>query len=181
MLDELKLITYGHPVLRKNALPIKKFTPLIADVASKMFEIMSSKKGLGLAAPQVGLPWQIFILNINKPLVFINPVLSWDRNPRFRIDNEGCLSLPGIYLDISRPHEVYVEAFDVDGKPFKAKYAGMHARCIQHEYDHLNGMLIIDRDVIKTAPLVMQLPSTHISEEDRELMQKWENHDVLGI
>lgn len=180
MIEKLKLCRYEHPVLRRPTLPIKKFTPLLGEIADKMFEIMGTHKGCGLAAPQVGLSWQMFVMDLGKPMVFINPEVT--SSGPLRSCNEGCLSLPGIDLTILRPRDAYIEWQDLNGKTFKAKYAGMYARCIQHEYDHLNATLIIDHcDPLVVARHIAYMPSGVPSEEDLQLMYEWEKHDALGF
>jgi peptide deformylase len=180
LVDELKIRYYGHPVLRKECLPIKNFTPLLSEVADKMFEIMQTNAGVGLAAPQVGLPWQMFVIDLGKPMVFINPQLTY--SGPWLTENEGCLSLPGVRIDVGRPRDVYIHAQKLNGKGFKVKYAGWHSRCCQHEYDHLCGELIIDKALPLTwAEQILHLPSGVPTEEELQMMYDWEKHDVLGL
>lgn len=180
LVDSLKIRYYGHPVLRKQCLPIKKFTPLLSEVADKMFEIMRDNAGVGLAAPQVGLPWQMFVMDLGKPMVFINPQLTY--SGPLLTHEEGCLSLPGIYFDVGRPRDVYIHAQKLNGKEFKVKYAGMYSRCCQHEYDHLCGQLILDKvDIFVWAEKILHLPSGVPTEEELQMMYEWEKHDVLGL
>jgi peptide deformylase len=117
-----------------------------------MIELMHDYKGAGLAATQVAIPWRMFVTCVNdKELVFINPEVHFgrnkrDTNPRIVFDNEACLSFPGLQIDekIPRARDVYVEALDIDGKPFTISGPGMLARVIQHENDHLNGVIFLD-------------------------------------
>jgi peptide deformylase len=165
MIKDLKLVHWSHPVLRMKCNKIAKFD-LVNDIVERMFEIVEEENGAGLAAPQIGIPWQLFVVNLNKPLVFVNPCVKID-NRKVLTWKEGCLSLPGVILDIQRSRDVCVEALDINGKPFKAKYAGLHSCCVQHEFDHLNGKLIADPGV------------GILSEEESETLKKWENHDDL--
>ncbi len=111
-----------------------------------MLETMHTARGIGLAGPQVGRMERLFVVHVpdDEPRVFINPRIvaaSPDEGPY----EEGCLSIPGVYADIRRPLEVTVEAIDADGKPFRLDAGGVLARVIQHEYDHLDGVLFIDK------------------------------------
>ena len=115
-----------------------------------MFELMYRAKGIGLAANQVDLPYRMFILNLEgdpaKPeleRVFLNPVLS---HPKGSSDGEeGCLSLPGLYAEVKRPERITITAYDMSGQPSRRNADGLFARAAQHETDHLDGTLFIDR------------------------------------
>ena len=115
----------------------------------EMFDLMYESSGIGLAANQVDLPLRFFICNVaakrdeGEACVFINPVVSQPKGNEER--DEGCLSLPGVYAPVTRPASVHLEAFSLDGSPIHADLDGMMARVIQHEVDHLNGTLFIDR------------------------------------
>jgi peptide deformylase len=114
-----------------------------------MFEIMYEAEGIGLAANQVALPYRIFVVNCTgrrgegEEHVFINPVLSRPRGTA--IQEEGCLSLPGVRMDVRRPERVVVEAWSLAGEPIKLDLDGLFARVVQHEFDHLEGRLFTDR------------------------------------
>jgi peptide deformylase len=118
-------------------------------MAREMLELMYEAKGVGLAANQVDLPLRLFVINLashpdeGEELVFINPVIS--RAKGSVEQEEGCLSLPGVYGNVWRPKQVNVQAFGVDGKEINATIDGMLARVVQHETDHLNGVLFTDR------------------------------------
>jgi len=142
----LKIIQEKDPILRKKAELVKnpespEIKRLIADMIATMIEI----KGIGLAAPQVGVSCRIFTVNVeNKILVFINPEvkdLSVDKIPF----EEGCLSVQKVWGQIIRPKKLTVKALDENSKPFKIRAKGLLARVIQHEMDHLNGVLFIDK------------------------------------
>jgi peptide deformylase len=155
----LRLRAYPDPVLKSKALALETVTDLVRDVASAMLDIMDAEEGIGIAAPQVGVPWRLFVLDVPEdkdrsaqadppeatdgPMVFINPVLKLE-GP-VEVFEEGCLSLPGIRGDVLRPPVVTVTAMDASGKVFTLRAGGLLARCIQHEFDHLEGVLIIDK------------------------------------
>jgi peptide deformylase len=151
-LANLDVVPHPHPALRWMAKPIPKVIPIVQDVAKRMIELMHDYRGSGLAATQVAVPWRLFVTCVNdRELVFINPEIHLgrnkrDKNPRIAWDFEACLSFPGLHLEekIPRAHDVYVEALDINGKPFTTSAAGMFARVVQHENDHLNGVLFLD-------------------------------------
>lgn len=162
--SHLALAVYPAAVLRARALPIPEVTERVRSVAATMLEIMRAEQGIGLAAPQVGLSWRLFVADVPKdpkakppkgefaalpvhtdgPMVYINPVLSKPCGPIERFE-EGCLSLPEIRGDVIRPPTITIEATGLDGKRFTTTATGLLARCWQHEMDHLDGVLIIDR------------------------------------
>jgi peptide deformylase len=118
-------------------------------IIGQMFELMYGAKGIGLAANQVDLPLRVFIMNLaGKPgegqeMVFINPVISHPKGSEEA--EEGCLSLPGLYGQVVRPKTIKVQAYNLQGQEINAEIGGLEARCVQHELDHLNGVLFIDR------------------------------------
>lgn len=145
----MKILHYPHLTLRHKARPIRRVDRQLRETVSQMFELMYAARGIGLAGNQVDLPLQLFVLNLagekgaGTEQVFLNPVLS---APRGRSEQEeGCLSLPGINAVIARPESVHVTAWDLSGNVFDQRVDGMLARCIQHEMDHLEGVLFIDR------------------------------------
>lgn len=155
----LRLRTYPDPVLRGKAKALPAITDEVRAVAHAMLSMMDDHEGIGLAAPQVGLPWRMFVLDVpegednsadaNPPeattreLVFINPELV----PSGPVEpyEEGCLSLPGLRGEVLRPPVVTVTALDLEGKTFTLTAGGLLARCIQHEFDHIEGVLITDK------------------------------------
>lgn len=145
---EFDMTLYPAPVLRKQAEPITSFDAELAEIVRAMFERMEKSNGVGLAAPQVGLKKRILVVNHSGDprdnLVLINPELVSRSGPQVYFD-EGCLSFPGIYVEIRRPERVRVKAVDLEGKPFEAEYDGLISRIIQHEHDHLEGILLVDR------------------------------------
>ena len=160
----LPIVKYGNPALRQKGARIEKITPAIRQLIADMFETMYAAAGIGLAAQQVGQALQITVLDVRgvkdrpsmmeindlpsdvvdfMPLVLINPELKPFGEPV--TGPEGCLSFPEIYEDITRPGSVEVTAQDAEGRPIHFKAGGLLARAIQHETDHLNGILFIDR------------------------------------
>ena len=145
----MKIINYPHPTLRHKSKPIRRVDKKLRDIVAEMFELMYDAKGIGLAANQVDLPLQLFVINTSgepdtgEELVFLNPVIS---SPKGKSDaEEGCLSIPGVNASVSRPSGITVEAYDLDGNEIEIRATGLLARAIQHEFDHLNGVLFIDR------------------------------------
>jgi len=151
----LDLTYWDNPILRANCQSVEKITDEIKQLVQDMIETMDAKNGVGLAAPQIGKDLRIFVIrepienpddtiSLGEPQVFINPNLT---NPSkdLEIMSEGCLSFPGLHLDIIRPLSITVEAMDLDGKNFKQDLVGYKARVIMHENDHINGKLFIDR------------------------------------
>lgn len=144
----LRIVLYPDPVLQRRAAPIESIDEEIRSVAERMIELMHEAEGVGLAAPQVGLGWRMFVANPSGEAggdrVFINPELR-DAAERVEAENEGCLSLPGVSAEIRRPAAITIEATDLEGRPFTLSSEELPARVWQHETDHLNGVLILDR------------------------------------
>jgi peptide deformylase len=161
---ELRIVTLPHPVLREKARPVDAppISEQVAAVARRMIDLMFQAEGIGLAAPQVGLPWRLFVAHVPEdpeegrtaaaspaectaaPEVYLNPVLS---APSADLEpfEEGCLSLPKIRGRVMRPSQITITATDPTGNRFTRRAGGLLARCWQHEMDHLDGVLIIDR------------------------------------
>jgi peptide deformylase len=159
----LNILHYPAPMLRQRAAEVPEVTAEVRGAALRMIDLMFEAEGIGLAAPQVGLSWRMFVVHVPpsiegddrsvetdpptataKPRVFINPVLTDPRGPLERSE-EGCLSLPEITGDVFRPAIITVTAMDIEGNTFTQSASGLLARCIQHEFDHLEGVLILDR------------------------------------
>ena len=140
-----------------------------------MFSLMYAAKGIGLAANQVDLPYRMFVINLgpdrgeDDELVFINPILSRPKSP-VEEEEEGCLSLPGVYAPVRRPSSIHVAAFNLEGEEICAEFQGLLARVIQHETDHLDGVMFIDR-LSDTAEMAVR---DEIAEFDRRFEQKRE-------
>ena len=144
----LTILHYPDPALRKKGTDVDPADEAVRAVARRMIELMHEADGVGLAAPQVGLSWRLFVTNGRdadpEDRVFINPVLTLGRSEL--IDHEeGCLSLPGINVQVRRPEQAEITAVGLDGERFTMTAAGVLTRIWQHESDHLDGVLIIDR------------------------------------
>ena len=145
----LHIVSYQHPTLRHKSLPIKRVDAELRELVRNMFELMYAACGVGLAANQVDLPIRLFIVNLEgKPdegeeFVFINPVVS--RPKGLEEKEEGCLSLPEVYGPVVRPKQVRVNAYGLNGQEIQTDLKGLFARVVQHELDHLDGVLFVDR------------------------------------
>jgi peptide deformylase len=142
----MDIILLGNELLRQKALPIKKIDSTYEKIAAEMIDALHQGKGIGLAGPQVGLMERIFVVHIEGdiPRIFLNPSIIGTSQDRIKYE-EGCLSLPGIWADVVRPSSVRIQAWNEKGRPFTMEVDGILARVIQHEYDHLEGLLFIDR------------------------------------
>ena len=141
----LNIVTLGDEVLRKQAALIPEVDRLIEDLAAAMIDAMHTGKGIGLAGPQIGELKRLFVTHVEEddPRVFINPQIIQTSHDQATYE-EGCLSIPGIYADVERPYEITVQAWNERGRPFTIDAEGLLARVIQHELDHLNGVLFLD-------------------------------------
>ncbi len=137
----------GDPVLRKECRPLKEMNDRTRQLIDDMFETMYEANGVGLAAPQIGILKQIVVIDVGmeepEPLVLINPEIVEAKGES--TDYEGCLSVPGYQGQVSRAAEVKVRAFDENMEEFELEADGLLARCIQHETDHLHGVLYVDK------------------------------------
>jgi peptide deformylase len=146
----LEIHKLGSKELRAPARRISKVDASVRDLARDMLRSMYTAKGIGLAAPQVGVHRQLLVIDLDleeaatPPLVLINPEIT-AAGASFNTYEEGCLSIPGVYLDVVRPSVVEVTFRDETGRPRRLKADGLLARCIQHEMDHLQGVLFVDR------------------------------------
>ena len=146
----LRIRLYGDPVLRQKALPIPKITDVEQKLAEDMLATMyAAPNGVGLAAPQVGVLKRLIVIDLNrddvssKPLVLINP--ETQRLDGESIEDEGCLSIPNITAEVKRANEAVVSALNLNEETVSVKTEGLLARVLQHEIDHLDGVLFIDR------------------------------------
>jgi peptide deformylase len=138
---------FGDPVLRARALPVERFDETLKAEIERMGELMHDALGIGLAATQIGVLHQVLVyrVHLDDPLTaLINPVLEWSSD-ELEAAEEGCLSLPGVHVEVERPAQVRVRAQDPDGLELLVEASEMEARVIQHEMDHLEGTLILDR------------------------------------
>lgn len=142
----MEILTLGNETLRQKATPIADIDAAAAALARDMIDTMRAGRGIGLAGPQVGVKSRIFVVQIDDdvPRVFINPSII-QTSPELAEYEEGCLSIPAMYADVVRPQAVRVQAWNERGRPFTVDAEGLLARVIQHEYDHLEGTLFIDR------------------------------------
>lgn len=141
----LSVRLYGDPVLRRVAEPVAVMTPEIKTIIEDMVDSMWHQAGIGLAAPQVGISLRILVMDDGKggARALINPIIA-DRGGSIR-EEEGCLSLPGIFAEVERSKWIRVSALDGEGLPISFEAQGLQAKVIQHETDHLDGVLFIDR------------------------------------
>jgi len=141
----LEIKKYGDPVLREKALKVEEITPKINKLIDDMIETMYASLGAGLAAPQIGISKRIIIIDDEDDglLVLINPVLI--KKEGKVNEEEGCLSVPGIYSNVERYETVTVEGLDRNGEKIRIKKDGLMGKALQHEIDHLEGLLFIDR------------------------------------
>ena len=145
--QQLQIVSFPEPILRQTAEPVETIDATVQQVAERMLELMNLADGIGLAAPQVGLPWRMFVTAASEgepERVFINPRLS-DFNETTESAEEGCLSLPDVRVQVVRPIGLTITAQDVDGREFSLTSDSLYARVWQHEFDHLEGILIIDK------------------------------------
>jgi peptide deformylase len=137
----------GSPILRQRAEPVAAVDDAVRELVDDLFETMYAARGVGLAANQVGVARRVAVVDVGKevpePLVLINPEIK-EVSDDTEITEEGCLSIPEIFGDVDRPLRVVVRALDKDGAPFELASAGYQARAIQHEIDHLDGVLFLD-------------------------------------
>lgn len=147
MYEDLKVIHYPDPRLKKRSQPVEQFDDNLKALADRMLELMREHRGVGLAAPQVGINIRLFVMNHSgqpeDDRIYVNPEL-YDAAEEEE-GEEGCLSLPGITAEVVRSRFLRLKAQDIEGNPIEATETGYIARIWQHETDHLNGVLITDR------------------------------------
>jgi peptide deformylase len=142
----MDILTLGNEFLRQKAEAIRPIDAQCRKIAEAMIEAMHEGRGVGLAGPQIGLMKRIFVVHVegDMPRVFINPSIIETSPDQVKYE-EGCLSIPGLWADVVRPSRVRVQAWNERGRPFTLETSGILARVILHEYDHLEGVLFIDR------------------------------------
>lgn len=147
----LRVLKYPHPLLRAPNAEVTAFDEELHELSRRMFRMMYASKGVGLAAPQVGVNKRLLVFNpegderkMSSEYALVNPIIV-DRSEGTELDDEGCLSFPGFGAKVTRAKWVKVRAFNLKGKPVNKRYAGWDARIFQHEYDHLDGTLFVDR------------------------------------
>jgi len=177
---EITLI--GHPVLRKKAKKVDKITPLVKQLLDDMAETMYKAPGIGLAAPQVGVSKRAIVVSVGEKLYkLLNPkVVSSEGS---EIASEGCLSIPGKIGDVERATSIIVKAMNIDGKYIKIPADGILARCFQHEIDHLDGILYVDRatnvrEVVEEIEEELESPIPE-EESEKEHIEKEKAHRMV--
>jgi peptide deformylase len=144
-----EILTVPNPRLKEISKPVEGVDDDLRALMDDMVETMYAADGIGLAAIQVGVPKRVIVMDLSGPeersdvKYFVNPVLS-DPSDKMRLYDEGCLSVPGFYEEIERPDRIQINYLGYDGKPVEEIAEGMYATCIQHEMDHLEGVLFID-------------------------------------
>jgi peptide deformylase len=142
-----QVIKFGDPVLRSAASPVTDFDDRLAEEGERMIGLMRDAIGVGLAATQLGILRRMLVFQVGseaEPTVLVNPEIEW-RSEDSATAEEGCLSIPGVVVDVERPLFVRAHAVDVHGEPLTVEASGLEARVIQHEVDHLDGVLMLDR------------------------------------
>lgn len=180
----LPIYVAPHPVLKKIAEPVSGVTDELRKLMDDMLDTMYSARGIGLAAPQVGVSKRVIVMDIDqpdsddpeaapqkgKPRFFVNPEIVWSSDEQ-NVYNEGCLSVPGQYAEVERPEKVKVKFLDYDGTEKTIDCDGLLATCIQHEMDHLNGILFVDHlSTLKRDMLLRKLKKW--TKENAEELQK---------
>ncbi len=173
--DKCRITHYPNDVLAAPARPVEKINDDIRRLVEKMTEIMQERKGVGFAAPQAGVPLRLFIISLDgskeKVRVYINPTvtpITDKETSSFDEHEEGCLSVPGIYTKIRRYSKCKVTATDLSGNVFSEEAEGLYARALQHEFDHIEGVTIVNR----------MLPIAKIAHR-RQLKKLREQHERL--
>ncbi len=149
-MSSLEIVLYPHPALRWKSKEVSRIDAELRVMVGQMFEMMYAARGIGLAANQVGLPYRLFVINPSgdkedkdQEFVFINPQIT--RKNGSETDEEGCLSLPEVFGPVTRATKIIVDAFDLDGQQFELELEDLPARVVQHEYDHVEGVMFTDR------------------------------------
>ena len=142
----MRIITLGNELLRQKAEKIENIDDELLKTAAQMLEALKKDKGVGLAGPQIGLMKRIFVAHVEDDVerIFINPSILETSRETAKFE-EGCLSVPGIYADLVRSRMIKIQAWNEKGRPFTLETGGILARVILHEYDHLEGVLFLDR------------------------------------
>ena len=177
----MRVVNYPHPTLRRPSKPLKRVDADLHRLVREMFELMYSKehRGVGLAANQVDLPYRLFVVNLSSdPVlrdeehVFINPVISHPKGSAEQ--EEGCLSLPGLFAPVRRPEKVRINAYNLAGNEVIYELNDLFARVVQHETDHLDGVLFIDR----LAPTVVASVRDKLEEFEREFASRRQTGEI---
>jgi peptide deformylase len=183
----VRIVKYPHPTLRHKSRPVTKVDRDLKEMIRQMLELMYEGKGIGLAANQVDLPYRVFVMNLesdraasDEEFVFINPVITHRKG--VVEDEEGCLSFPGIYAPVRRSVKVVVSAYALDGQERSYELDGLYARAAQHEIDHLDGILFIDR-LSPSSRLAIKQALTELEQQfqtDRRLGLIPDDHQIAS-
>lgn len=181
----MQVLTYPHPTLLRPSRPLRRVDAELRRLIDQMFELMYEHRGIGLAANQVNLPYRLFVVNPtgdrqsdDEQFVFINPVLSHPKG--MAEDEEGCLSLPGLYAPVKRPERIRVSAYNLQGEEVTMDVDGLLARVVQHEYDHIDGILFIDR-LSPTASMAVREQVEHFRRQFEYQRERGEIPDDAAI
>ena len=182
----LSVIHYPHPTLRHVSRPLKRVDAELKRYIAEMFELMYEFEGVGLAANQVDLPYRVFIANVegdrnavDAECVFINPVILRGSGQAER--EEGCLSIPGVYAPVTRKEKVTIQAYNLSGEEVSGDFEGLFARIVQHEIDHLDGRLFIDRiEPLQLADIQGQLEEFEIDFESKRAVGEMPSDEQIA-
>ncbi|HEY1064699.1 MAG TPA: peptide deformylase [Pirellulales bacterium] len=181
----LQIIEYPHPTLRHKSKPLKRIDAELVKMIDEMFELMHEHDGIGLAANQVDLPYRLFVLNLSgrdrdpeQRMVFINPVIT--KRKGTHEGEEGCLSIPGVWEKVRRAEEVTVTAYNLQGQEVTYEAKGLFAKAVQHELDHLDGVLFIDR-LTETGKLSVKESLREFEEKFIRMYENGELPDELAM
>lgn len=181
----MHVVNYPYLTLRRPSKPLKRVDAEVHRIVAEMFELMYQHNGCGLAANQVDLPYRLFVMNAtgdpaqtDQQFVFINPVLSQPKGSGEK--EEGCLSLPGLYAPVRRPDRITIRGYNLKGQELNLAAEGFFARVVQHETDHLDGVLFIDR-LSPTNKIAVRDKIEEFETEFRQRRQRGEIPDDAAI
>jgi peptide deformylase len=167
-IEKCRITRYPAKVLAGQAKPVENIDDNIRQLVKKMVEIMIAHKGIGLAAPQAGVPLRLFIISLDSSpqnvRVYINPTVTSDGT--LGSNEEGCLSVPGVFTKIRRYKTCKITATDLDGNEFSEEADGLYARALQHEYDHIEGIIIVNR-MTQTAKIAHRRQLKKLTEQNK--------------
>ena len=161
------VVKFGDPILKSRASPVHEFGPDLREEVDRMIHIMQDGMGVGLAATQLGVLRRVLVFQVgndNEPTALVNPKVEW-MSDELTIAEEGCLSLPRVTMDVERPLHARFTGRDVDGEPVTIEASGLEARVLQHEIDHLDGVLILDRTPRDQRKQAMKVLRERLAEE----------------
>jgi len=175
----MEIVLYPHPALRFKSVPVKEINSSLRKTVEEMFELMYTSHGIGLAANQVALPYRFFLINLTadpeqkeEEKVFINPQIIKRRGQT--TGEEGCLSFPELYGPVDRSEEIVIESFDLKGNLVRYELDDLASRAVQHENDHIDGILFIDR----MNEQERQNVSPHVEDFELQFRQQQKNHTI---